>query len=91
MCLTPDALQSNVVYKRTCSRDVTMSYIGMTTRHLDIFVSFQSIKQSLKYCILYSTAYNKTTTATLLKIQRFSLRYYEVTSFCTQERKISCK
>ena len=35
-CLTPHALLSNVVYKFTCLRDATMSYIGMTTRHLGI-------------------------------------------------------
>ena len=35
-CLTPHALLSNVVYKFTCLRDATMSYIGRTTRHLGI-------------------------------------------------------
>ena len=35
-CLTPHALLSNVVYKFSCLRDATMSYIGMTTRHLGI-------------------------------------------------------
>ena len=35
-CLTPHALLSNIVYKFTCSRDATMSYIDMTTRHLGI-------------------------------------------------------
>ena len=34
--LTPHALLSNVVYKFSCLRDVTMSYIGMTTQHLGI-------------------------------------------------------
>ena len=31
---TPDALMSNVVYKFACSRDVNLTYIGMSTRHL---------------------------------------------------------
>ena len=35
-CLTPHALLSNVVFKFTCSRDATMSYIGTTTRHLGV-------------------------------------------------------
>ena len=35
-CLTPHALLSNVVYKFRRSHDVTISYIGMTTRHLGI-------------------------------------------------------
>jgi len=30
----PTALMSNVVYKFSCSRDVNMTYIGMSTRHL---------------------------------------------------------
>ena len=35
-CLSPHALLSNVVYKLTCLRDATMSYIGTTTRHLGV-------------------------------------------------------
>ena len=32
---TPFSLFSNVAYKFACSRDANISYIGMTTRHLD--------------------------------------------------------
>ena len=33
---TPLILNSNVVYKFTCSRDVNVTYIGTSTRHLSI-------------------------------------------------------
>ena len=33
-CATPSALLSNVVYKITCLCDTSISYIGMTSRHL---------------------------------------------------------
>ena len=33
-CPTPVSLLSKVVYKFTCSRDATETYIGMSTRHL---------------------------------------------------------
>ena len=34
-CATPFALLSNVVYKFICSCDTGITYIGMTTRHMD--------------------------------------------------------
>ena len=34
-CTTPFALLSNVVYKFICSCDTNITYIGMTTRHMD--------------------------------------------------------
>jgi len=35
-CKTPTALMSNVIYKFSCLRDVNMTYIGISTRHLVI-------------------------------------------------------
>ena len=37
-CSTSLSLMSNIVYNFNCSRDVDLSYIGMTTRHLAVRV-----------------------------------------------------
>ena len=56
---TPLALNSNVVYKFTCSRDVNVTYIGTSARHLSIRAgehlnvsrsSKSAIKEHIKKC-----------------------------------------
>ena len=64
---TPLVLNSNVVYKFTCSRDVNVTYIGTSARHLGIRAgehlnvsrsSKSAIKEHIKKCSLCKTQPN---------------------------------
>ena len=48
ICANPFALSSNVVHKFTCSCDTDNTYIGMTTRHMEIRVTEKIQNQQSK-------------------------------------------
>ena len=77
---TPSYLQSNVVFKYTCSRDVNVTYIGYSARHLittakEHISDCKSNKSAIKNHILNCNS-------CLEKNRKFQLDRFSVTRKC---------
>jgi len=82
-CQTPASLLSNVVYKFTCSRDASVTYIGMSTRHLTTRVQEHlntksknsAINQHIQKCSYCSNVLNRDSLSLFSVIKKCNSKY----------------